>query len=180
MKKKMGKYGFHIKIGNLHGFFYGDSGRPILTIGPHCNFHTGPFFVCLLIVTTTVGVLLAQCVIPNGPLIVSYIGAAICLLFLVSYSVTTLKDPGIRYRADGLTSELIEAAQCQVCLVNQPLGVFHCSDCNLCIEKFDHHCPWITKCIGKGNRWWFYIFVGSTVVMVVYFMLTFTLTMGLK
>ena len=47
----------------------------------------------------------------------------------------------------------------------------HCSDCNVCVEKVDHHCPWSSKCIGKGNMnafsaflfSWLFQFIGSFV-----------------
>lgn len=41
----------------------------------------------------------------------------------------------------------------------------HCYQCGRCIDIFDHHCPWINNCIGKGNYWSFYFFV---VVQLIY------------
>ena len=29
--------------------------------------------------------------------------------------------------------------------------VDHCHECKVCVESHDHHCPWCSKCIGKGN-----------------------------
>ncbi|TNV71248.1 hypothetical protein FGO68_gene15896 [Halteria grandinella] len=30
-------------------------------------------------------------------------------------------------------------------------NTYHCIDCDICIEGFDHHCVFFSKCIGGGN-----------------------------
>ena len=47
----------------------------------------------------------------------------------------------------------------------------HCFDCNVCVEGYDHHCPWTGKCIGKKNLPFFYIFLMSILFVFGYFVL---------
>jgi len=47
---------------------------------------------------------------------------------------------------------------CDFCSTTQPPGGQHCLDCGLCVEGFDHHCPWMGTCVGKKNMKYFTIF----------------------
>uniref|UniRef100_A0A2P2M1I5 S-acyltransferase n=1 Tax=Rhizophora mucronata TaxID=61149 RepID=A0A2P2M1I5_RHIMU len=48
---------------------------------------------------------------------------------------------------------------CATCKIVRPLRAKHCSTCDRCVEQFDHHCPWVSNCIGKKNKWDFFMFL---------------------
>ena len=44
---------------------------------------------------------------------------------------------------------------CRTCyIIRSPLMV-HCGVCNICVHRFDHHCPWVGNCIGWNNYKYF-------------------------
>lgn len=40
---------------------------------------------------------------------------------------------------------------CFECKLSRPYRGYHCDICNQCISQYDHHCTWISNCVGKHN-----------------------------
>uniref|UniRef100_A0A8R1HQB5 Palmitoyltransferase n=3 Tax=Caenorhabditis japonica TaxID=281687 RepID=A0A8R1HQB5_CAEJA len=54
---------------------------------------------------------------------------------------------------------------CDKCCCIKPDRSHHCSMCEQCVLKFDHHCPWVNNCVNFGNYKYFILFMGYGFVL---------------
>jgi palmitoyltransferase ZDHHC9/14/18 len=78
-----------------------------------------------------------------------------------------------------LTQIRLERKWCYTCNLLRPLRASHCTYCDCCVERMDHHCPWTGTCIGARNYRFFFAFVTSTSLYAIYTAAMMALRMGL-
>mmetsp|Transcript_20655 Transcript_20655/g.25326 ORF Transcript_20655/g.25326 Transcript_20655/m.25326 type:complete len:188 (-) Transcript_20655:951-1514(-) len=62
---------------------------------------------------------------------------------------------------------LIDSTQlCPDCSTIRTSRSRHCSVCGHCVERFDHHCPWINNCVGVGNHNAFFLYLTFQTLVV--------------
>lgn len=76
--------------------------------------------------------------------------------FEIRNSLMIKNDGGYRY--------------CSKCLVWKPDRSHHCSSCEKCILRMDHHCPWFGCCIGNNNHKSFIQFLLYSLLYIVVIM----------
>ncbi len=136
----------------------------------------GPLSVLAFLVVTTFATFYSAMMYHTGYYAVSFIAFSL-LACQISFSLlTVLANPGIPnrdfagYNIDTLKSAMSALSYCRICkVIKDPAKqIHHCASCDICVEGYDHHCPWIGKCVGKGNLRYFYAYIGSTMSLLIF------------
>lgn len=57
---------------------------------------------------------------------------------------------------------------CHTCRLEKPARSKHCSVCKACVARHDHHCIWLTNCVGQNNLPYFFALLTSVSVLLIY------------
>lgn len=116
---------------------------------------------------------------------------ALCFLFVTGCmdpGIIPRKEPSEEYRAGNMPKNTevtykghrILVRYNETCHFYQPPRAHHCSVNDSCIEKFDHHCPWVGTTIGKRNYRFFLLFIFTASTLCLYVCSTSVLTLKLE
>eukprot|EP00755_Sulcionema_specki_P001270 Sspe_Gene.116615::Locus_106246_Transcript_1_1_Confidence_1.000_Length_1103::g.116615::m.116615/K16675/ZDHHC9_14_18; palmitoyltransferase ZDHHC9/14/18 len=71
------------------------------------------------------------------------------------------KDDWVVEDSDGLTVW----RWCHTCRIHRPPRAAHCSNCDWCVEEFDHHCPVVGSCVARRTFRYFALFMWTSAVL---------------
>eukprot|EP00438_Fugacium_kawagutii_P028194 Skav200363 [mRNA] locus=scaffold2518:97262:116783:- [translate_table: standard] len=120
----------------------------------------GPHWCCsfvMLSVILAIGCSFTSYNSKRGSLLHTVLGFGVTLASAVSFVACATSNPGILKPTPGSVGGPGRPEQfypsngkrhCNACDLKQPAGVLHCEYCQVCIIGWDHHCPWMNKCIG--------------------------------
>ena len=135
------------KMGNLITFNFNKKNNfsPKYSIGPH--WFLTLFLNCLII---TLGGTLYIFIIRRLKQLFKIVFFIFYFILIFFLDRAALIHPGIEMEKEPTQNKY---KFCNICKIyyNPDDKVSHCSMCQVCITKMDHHCVWIGKCVGKNN-----------------------------
>ena len=156
------------KIGNTLSLLGDKYGNPLFMIGPHWPMYV--FFcggVCVGYISFFIHFF------TKLHLIIKIFGIFSFLMFFLSYTGTFLLNPGYPVRDENSLEgkPRMFFKRCLYCDIweRTDMNITHCMDCGVCVEGYDHHCPWTGKCIGRKTIKYFYTFICSVLVVFLFF-----------
>lgn len=161
-KKHTSKIDLSLKrnFGNVHPFLF-IRGEPVFVFGSEFVAFLSTYSMALLItVIFYIFKISHMKFLFKAVYILGFSFFSFCYIFTSTINQGIPKVPKIKSE-----EELMKYRQCSICNCimqkDSQYITFHCNICEVCVEDFDHHCPFITKCVGKGNGAMFKVFLFS-------------------
>jgi len=88
-------------------------------------------------------------------------GFVILLAFFVPtlyFYISVCKGPGFVELNPEINREG-SGYYCSKCNIHPPVRSGHCKECQRCVLRRDHHCPWMGTCIGMNNHFHFLLYL---------------------
>lgn len=130
------------------------------------------FFVVLILLICFFICIFYQILKDKISIIEQVVAIILMIILFSSYIYTVVINPGIPSlkNFELVNKNVVEIKKCRECrnYIRMDRRTLHCYECGVCVEQHDHHCPWITKCVGRNNLFSFYIFLLSIVSSLLY------------
>ncbi len=165
------------KIGNTLNCSFDpkNNNAPRICIGPHWYLA----IVSNILITVLVVSMYFFLVESNSPFWQKLIYFSISFMVYFFFNKCALINPGIVQNKKMDKDNVEFCGKCQV-YYNPNLKVEHCDMCGICVEKMDHHCVWVGKCVGKKNCFSFYAMLAFIGIIYAYIIFLAFLQYSLK
>lgn len=84
------------------------------------------------------------------------IAGVVDIITLIIHMILVMADPGYIINTDIDFLKLLElfdsSSLCPECHTIRTPRSRHCIICHRCVDRYDHHCPWVNNCVGLRNH----------------------------
>ncbi|KAL4117908.1 hypothetical protein PRNP1_015340 [Phytophthora ramorum] len=96
---------------------------------------------------------------PQSGLLLSALYFVATMLMLWSYARAMCSRPASKRPTGSYSDHEPVSRYCERCDDDKAAHVHHCSVCQKCVFRMDHHCPWTGNCVAWSNKKHFLLFL---------------------